>query len=409
LSGEKQEVRSEPQDELFEKAQEILEELRRLKQSDIDGARLAVAMLAIGMGSLGLLPQISRAEPVEIKQDQYTGAGYSFRRGTSCLVVTANHVVKEMGVPITVLDRNGAKTSGSRTWSNEAYDLALVALPDNSPVACTALWPDSAWLRRASFGPKSEFRAIRHYPGGQEVIVFLKPAGGDKDRITLAPADATSIRESDSGSIVELDGKLVGIVQSVATETQRISVLRFDRIDDLVGDRFRASAGQRVVSFAGVLQQGQPKPNWSTFVQAWISEKTGSTVISTATAANAVPKPVCDVKVDVVAWDHVAAPNPERSALALQEKACGKKGWIYEQLCKQAKETKSTAPANVASQKVSLNVTVTPTGAAPLTKLVQETHTPVSSKLTAAEIESATLRAAVGPALTDLFERGGCN
>jgi len=374
-----------------------------------DAAIRGAALLLLVVGALGMAPSIGRAEPVEIKQEQYTGAGYSFRRGTSCLVVTANHVVKEMGVPITILDRTGAHALGSRTLSNESMDLALVTLPDNSPVACTARWPDSAWMRSASFGSKSEFRAIRHYSGGQEVIVYLKHAGGDKDRITLAPTDAMTIRESDSGSIVELDGKLAGIVQSIATETQRVSVLRFDRIDDLVGDRFRSSAAGRVVSFAGVLVQGRPKPDWSTYVQSWISEKTGSTVVPTATAATAVPKPICDVKIDVVAWDQVAAPNPELSSAELQQNACGKKGWLYEQLCKQAKETKATAPKSVPSQKISVNVIVTPTGAAPLTKLVQGTHTPTNSKMTRPEIENLTLQAAVGPALTELFDRGGCN
>ena len=218
-----------------------------------------------------------------------------------------------------------------------------------------------------------------------------------------------TIRESDSGSIVELDGKLAGIVQSVATDTQRVSVLRFDRIDALVGERFRKSGGEGVVSFAGVLSNGRPNAKWSTYVQAWMSEKAGRTVVPSAAAAKLDPKPVCDVKIDVVAWEHVASANPELGSIGLQEKACGKKGFLYEQLCQQAKETKSGAARNVKSQKTTLNIAVTPAGAAPLTRLVQSTHTPANSRMTPAEIESAALQAAVAPTLTELLGLGGCN
>lgn len=380
------------------------------KRRGYDVSCAALGLLILTGLALGLAPVASHAEPVEIKQDSFTGSGYSFRRGTSCLVVTAQHVVKEIGVPITVLDRTGAKASGSRTYSNEAYDLALITLPDTSTVACTTAWPDTAWLRRETFGSKSEFRAIRHYPGGQEVIVYLKHAGGSKDHFTLAPVDAVTIRESDSGSIVAIDEKLVGIVQSVATDTHRVTVLRLDRIDDLIGDRFRGGAVARVVSFAGVFQQNRPNANWGTYVQSWITEKTGRTIVPASTgAANSSSKPVCDVKVDVVSWDRANAPNPERDALEFQEKACNKKGALFDLLCKQAKTGKTTAPTNVLSQKVSVNVIVTPPGNAQVTKLVESTYVPPNSKMTPAEIENATLRAAVGPTLTELFERGGCN
>lgn len=194
------------------------------------------------------------AEPVEIHQGSLIGAGYSFRRGTTCLVVTAQHVVKEMGVPVTVLDRTSAKAVGNRSYVNESYDLALIELAENSSVACTTTWPDVAWLRSAKFSAASEFRAIRHYGGGQEVVIRLKHAGGDKDHITLAPVDKLTIRESDSGAIVELDGRPVGIVLSIDTGTDRVTVLRFDWIDELVGERFRGGSGN------GTLSTGKKKP-----------------------------------------------------------------------------------------------------------------------------------------------------
>ena len=56
-------------------------------------------------------------------------------------MLTAHHVVPETGVPITVFDRSGAKAEGTRSYDNAAYDLALIALPDNPPVACMTPWP----------------------------------------------------------------------------------------------------------------------------------------------------------------------------------------------------------------------------------------------------------------------------
>jgi hypothetical protein len=206
-------------------------------------------IFVLGGIALGFDPIVAYAEPVEIRQGDVIGAGYSFHRGATCLVITAYHVVKEIGVPVTVIDRTGAKAAGNRSYANESYDLAQIELPDNSSVACTSTWPDVAWLRSANLSASSELRAVRHYAGGQEVIIRLKYAGGDKDHIMLAPVDKLTIRASDSGAIVELDGRLVGIVLSVDAGTDRVRALRFNRIDELVGDRFgTASVGRAPVS-----------------------------------------------------------------------------------------------------------------------------------------------------------------
>ena len=129
----------------------------------------------------------------------------------------------------------------------------------------------------------------------------------------------------------------------------------------------------------------------------------------TPTSIEASPKAACDIKVDVLSWERVAAANPERGALDLQEKACGKKGAICALLCKGARQGKARAQVNVMSQKISANIVVTPSGAAPLNKLVQSTpHTPMSSSVSQAEIENGTLQAALGPTLVEFLDRGGC-
>ena len=86
-----------------------------------------------------------------------------------------------------------------------------------------------------------------------------------------------------------LDGKAAGIVQTVDEGADRVDVMRFDMIDQLVGDRFRVSASNGgAISYSGVLWHGQPNPNWSTYVQAWLTEKAGRTVYA---AKGTVPVP----------------------------------------------------------------------------------------------------------------------
>lgn len=365
----------------------------------------------LGSTVLGLISLDAKAEPVEVQQVGSIGAGHSFRRGTTCFVITALHVVREMGADVVVLDRTGAKTTkGKRIYASpEIYDLALIELPANAGVACTTTWPDVAWMRQERSLTSGNFRAIRHYPDGRESIVRLAYGGASKDELLLAPVDRTGIQEGDSGSIVEFEGRLAGIVKEVRMSTDRVAVLRFDRIDDLIGDRFRSASGNRVVSYAGVMQGGRENPTWSQYVQAWMAEKDGLTVIPAARAAGVTPRPPCEVKVDVLSWDRVPVNNPEFDGLQLQLQACGKRGALWEALCKQAQTASATTPRQVVSQKIVLNVTVTPSGAAPLTKLTSSTHMPKSSKLSQPEIELASLLAVVGPTLKELMDRGACN
>ena len=162
---------------------------------------------------------------------------------------------------------------------------------------------------KGAYSAKSEFQAIRHYPDGREVLVRLRYAGGDRDRIALAPVDRLTIQESDSGAMVEFDGKPVGIVQSVDTGTDRVNVLRFDRIDDLVGERFRSAGGGRSVDYAGVWFHGQQQQNWTAYVQAWLSERAKFAVFPANSKAG-TPSSRCEVRVDVIAWDRATLPIP---------------------------------------------------------------------------------------------------
>jgi hypothetical protein len=262
----------------------------------------------------------------------------------------------------------------------------------------------------ASFTPKSEFYATIHHADGRESIVRLDYAGSIKHLLTLAPADKFRIIASDSGALVEQDGKAAGIVQTVDESADRVQVIRFDMIDQLVGDRFRANAATvaGAISYAGVLWHGQPNPNWSTYVQAWLTEKAGRTVYA-AKGPVPVPPGACELKVEVLSWDRVPVTNPQYDAAQQALKICNKKGWVYEAMCTQAKSTAANTPRQLTSQKLALNVTVTPPGGAALTKLSSSTLTPpAGAQMSQAEIELSSLQTAAAPPIKELLERGGC-
>jgi len=350
----------------------------------------------------------ARAEPVEVRQGEYIGAGYSFRRGNACTVVTARHVVPDIGASITVLDRSGAKVEGSRSYDNEFYDLALVALPDVRTIACTTTWPDRAPPVGTNIPATKEFQAIRHYPSGRETIVRLKSAGGIKHLLNLAPVDSLRIRESDSGAIVMLDGRPAGIVQSVDSGTDRVNVLRFDTIDQLVGDRFRSTGGGGVLNFEGVVWQGRIHPHWTTYLQAWLMEQAGKQVVTVS--GPKAPTDLCSIRVEVLSWDRIAVPNPAYQNVQEQLKTCGKKGWLYEQMCRQARSTSQSTPRQLTSQKLTFNAIVQPPGAPALSKLATDSAVPKSgAPMTQAEIEMSSLQAVVGPVLKELLDRSSCD
>ena len=361
---------------------------------------------------IALTATAAAAEPVEVRQGTVVGAGYSFRRGASCFVVTARHVVPQAGIGATVLDRTGARADATRTYENESYDLALLALPDKSPVACSATWPDSSWLARTNLTSQSEFRAVRHYPNGRETIVRLQYAGGIRHLLTLAPVDRLTVRESDSGTLVLFDDRMAGIVQSVDSASDRVNVLRFDTIDTLIGDRSRGSSAGPV-QLESVLLRGRANPTYATYVQAWLTEKAGRTVLppgsGRSSGANAGSANACRISVDVLAWDRVSIENPDYAAVELQLRACTQRNFLSQQICQAGRSAQRTTPRRVLSQKLTINATVTPADGQPVSKLATTTHVPPSDPpLGRTELELWTLQAAVGPTLQDLMARAPC-
>jgi hypothetical protein len=289
-------------------------------------------------------------------------------------------------------------------------------------VACTATWPDAAWIAQANFSGPTEFRVVRHYPNGRETIVRLTYAGGMRQSLSLGFVDRLRVRESDSGALVEYGGRPVGILQSVDTASDRVNVLKFDAIDQLVGDRFRSRANAPV-SYAGVFQRGRQNPEWSTYIQSWLTDKARRPVIVVEPPSLARPDPrrgptpapargesaSCEVKVDVMSWERLPVPNPDYSKVELGLKACSNRSFVFQQMCSAARNAQRTTPRQVMSQKVTFQATVAPKDGPAMSKLETSTVVPPgSATLGRTELELIVLQEAVGPTLKTLLDTAPC-
>ena len=373
---------------------------------------MAVRRACWGVLLLGVVAGgIACAEPVDVRQGPEVGSGFTFGRGETCTLLTAGHVVRESGVDVLVTDRTGGRATGHRVYYNEAYDLALVELPQGSPVACRERWPDARWMSGLQADNKSMFEVVRHYPGGRELLVMLRYAGGSADRLTLAFVDKLRIVSSDSGSIARLEGRLAGIVVRVITESDRVEVLRFDVIDRLVGERFKGAAVAVPIAVDGVLYRGRVHPTWTTYLRSWLTERAGRTVVELTDSTAQ-----CRIGIEVIEWKQMSVPNPEYGALAQKLEDC-KRNLIVGLLGRQARDACErplrdglrTTPRNLSGHQVMLNLKMTPKARAAETKLVNaQVVSPPGTRASGAEVEMNVLYSAIAPTAEAMFKAGAC-
>lgn len=354
---------------------------------------------------------VALAEPVDVRQAAEIGSGYTFGRGDTCTVLTAGHVVREAGDEVTVTDRTGGRAVGQRIYYNEAYDLALVELPRGATVACAARWPEVRWMSGWQPDTRAQFDVVRHYPGGRELLVALRYAGGSSDTLTLAFVDKLRIVASDSGSLARLDGKPAGIVRRVLPDSDRVDVLRFDVIDRLVGERFRGTVKGLPVALDGVTQGGRAKPTWGTFVKAWLTEQAGRRVVEAGD-----PSALCRIGIEVIEWKQTRVENPKFASLNSQLSSCrsslmSKLGPKFQQACEQsARDSLRTTQRQLNSHQVMFNMTMTPRSRTAQTKLTTfEFMEPPGSDGRGAEAEMNVLLSAIAPTAQDMFKAGACD
>ncbi|MCX8114952.1 MAG: serine protease [Burkholderiaceae bacterium] len=363
--------------------------------------------------SLGALAAGAYAGPLELRQGLDVGAGTGFRRGDTCLVLTAAHVVKEPGVEVLVQDRTGGTGKGQVVYENKEYDVALVTLAPGFTAACTERWPDSAWLTHARWNPGSMLEARRHYPDGRESVILLRWAGGTADALSLAHTDRTGIRSSDSGALVYQGERIVGLVRSVDTAADRVDVLRLDVIDRLVGDRFRGvrTAGANAVAFEGVFFHGRPHPNWTSYVSAWLTEGAGKTVVDGASQQWR-----CRVRAEVIDWSQRGVENPRYAELQQSLGTCKNNPLLRRsatavKMCEDGlrNQLKDT-PRQLRVHAVQLKVGVAPRSGPVLNRLRSiEIAEDAASGLSRPQVELQVLQSAFRNVAADLLSSDACS
>jgi len=357
------------------------------------------------------LSAVVYAEPVDVRQGAELGSGYTFGRGETCTVLTAGHVVSEAGDEVTVTDRTDGRAVGQRVYFNVAYDLALVELPRGSTVACSARWPDTHWMNDWQPNSRAQFDVVRHYPGGRELLVALRYAGGTRDTLTLAFIDKLHIVASDSGSLALLETKPVGIVRRVLPDADRVDVLRFDLIDHLVGERFRGTEQGLPVALVGVTQRGHANANWGTFVKAWLTEQAGRRIVD----AND-PSALCRIGIDVIEWQNTRVENPDYASLNAKLALCqnqllGKFWPKAQQICEQPlREKLRSTPSHLNGHRVMFNMTMTPRSGVSQTKLATvELIDEPGAATSGSDVERGVLQSAIAPSAMELFKAGICD
>ena len=358
------------------------------------------------------------AEPVEVRQGDQIGAGQTFRRGTTCTVLTVLHAVPYDGVEVRVTDRTGGTATGQRVYDNTTYDLALVSLPDGATVACTETWPETSWISSATFTSKNLFEVVRHTPDDRETILPVRYVGGTSNTVTLAPTDKLKTQVTFSGSVVRADRGTLAIVQKVDPATDRIEALRFDVIDGLVGSRFKnAAQSGSPVHFAGVFQRDRINSNWTTYVNAWLRDESGRQVFP---AENAAAR--CGIRVNVLDWARGNVPNPEYDALQNQYNSCGTVGSLAgivvvqrspeaKRACQQQVRAKMTAVGRyLKGHHITMEAVMTPKDGPVESKLdTVDVILPPRAAASRTEEEMEVMQEAAGSMLKKLFETGVCD
>jgi len=218
------------------------------------------------------------------------------------------------------------------------------------------------------------------------------------------------IRASDSGSMVRLGERMVGIVKAVSTETDRVEIVRFDVIDRLFGSRFR-SASAAAVAFDGLLSRGRPQATWTTYAAAWLTETGGRSIVpSSDTQAR------CKLRGEIIDWSRRNEPNPEFAAAQARVAGCRtnllfRNSKTLIKYCEQsAREAMAKTSRALQLHTVQLKLELVPRAGAPVSKLnTVELRIDPKQTTSRADADLAVVQAAFGATAQELFGTGVCN
>lgn len=264
-----------------------------------------VAILVVGL-ACSHAPAEAVGDALQIKQGSQIGSGTAFRRGTDCLVLTAQHVVPNRMGEVRIQSASGASAAGKIVGYDERNDIAMIELSGaDNPISCEDLWQDGSWMGTTRFKPGSKFHFVRQGGGGKETVVEMEWKGGTPDTLSVTPTDGVGVIATDSGSVIYFDDKPAGIVLKTNPVDKRVTVLRMDAIHRVVGSLFITST-DGLVSLEPVQYRGQPHPNWTSYVSTWFGEPGAPPL-----AGPGHPDAECRLQVEVLELEKSRISNPK--------------------------------------------------------------------------------------------------
>jgi hypothetical protein len=356
--------------------------------------------------ALALLPMAATSEPVHVAQGDSIGKGYTIRRGNDCYVLTALHVLGEPGEPIKVSDRSAAQASAKSIFSDKSADFALLQIDGKSVVACADEWTAPGWLANKRFKPSDEFSVISSDKTGRETIYTYKYAGGTAQDLTLAPTDKSRAVQSDSGSPVFFGDYYAGVLQSVDTATDRITVFRADMVDVRLAQVLRgAGVAERVIAVGEVTHNGRAVEDWSIYTRESLAGAgVGSVVTGNASNAN------CKMSAKVIGVQAARQPNPKylQAQEYIKSNCMKDRGGFAKIMCETNKNTLKTAPPNLAVWQVDVDVELESPDAGGFTKLGNFKYNGDPS-LAPNIAQRQVVAQAVTATVKDMIAGGACN
>jgi len=218
--------------------------LRRFRSAGRPGLVPLVLLLP---GAL-LSASVALAADVALNVADTRGQGSLLRRGNECLVITPRHVIEDkdgnlraMFKPVEVTYADRSRTT-AKTLERFGEDVALLRLEEQPRAGCRDERFAADGLDRL-LGASTEGVLKRRTEDGSDAFTPVAIASHDAyDSIRVEPAlPSGSIDQGDSGSVLYIENRPVGMLTDLDEETGLGVVMRADKLMSVIAPFMAAS------------------------------------------------------------------------------------------------------------------------------------------------------------------------
>jgi hypothetical protein len=255
----------------------------------------------------GLWSAAASAGPVAITAPGIEGGkGFAFRQGNQCVVMTAAHVVADSLEPLTVTAAGFTQAIPPGDWVVEpALDIAHLTLPLAGFKSCVEPLDDPSWLRTARFTTAQTFTMPVRNPQGRAEVLRLRWSANQGGQFRFAPEKGQrTIAKGDSGSLIFLDDKPVGLLIRKEAASASVEAVRMDVLWTMWRDALQVEAPRITVLLAGVSEAGRPSQRLVATIYELVQRHP-----SLALAAGQDPR-ACRLAIDVAGFETSRIANP---------------------------------------------------------------------------------------------------